>query len=63
MSVAPVQFKEILVLEALPLITQRPPELSNQLVNRLMAISFEYFVNMMFKEVTISIFLLYISIQ
>lgn len=51
MTVAPMQFKEILVLEALPLISQRPPELSNQLVNRMMAITFEYFINEMFKEV------------
>lgn len=51
MIVAPMQFKEILVLEALPLISQRPPELSNQLVNRMMAITFEYFINEMFKEV------------
>lgn len=53
MAVSPIQFKDILILEALPLISQRPPELSNQLVNRLMAISFEYFINQMFKEVSI----------
>lgn len=44
------QFREILVLEALPLIFHKPPELESHLVNRIMAIAFEYYITQMFKE-------------
>lgn len=40
----------MLVLEALPLIMFKPPELPSALVNRIMAVSFEYYVNLMFRE-------------
>lgn len=40
----------MLIVEALPLITINPPDLPSGLVNRIMAISFEYYVNQMFKE-------------
>lgn len=43
-------FREILIVEALPLISTNPPELSSGLVNRMMAVCFEYYVNQMFKE-------------
>lgn len=56
MSISPIQFREILVLEALPFIAQRQPELSNHIVNRIMAISFEYYVNQMFQEVCLFIY-------
>lgn len=44
------QFREILITEALPLINTNPPDLPSGLVNRIMAISFEYHINQMFKE-------------
>jgi integrator complex subunit 10 len=48
MTTSPKQFREILVLEALPLIFQKPPEnLSTGLVNRIMAICFEYYIKQM----------------
>lgn len=45
-------FREILIIEALPLIVTNPPELSSSLVNRMMAICFEYYICQMFKETT-----------
>lgn len=44
------QFREILIVEALPLISTNPPELPSSLVNRIMAICFEYYICQMFKE-------------
>lgn len=44
------QFREILIVEALPLISTNPPELASKLVNRMMAICFEYYITQMFKE-------------
>ena len=45
----------MLVLEALPLIFFKPPELPSSLVNRIMASSFEYYVNQMCKDNTDSV--------
>ncbi|KAG4071249.1 hypothetical protein HA402_003953 [Bradysia odoriphaga] len=45
------QFREILIIEALPLISANPPELPSSLVNRIMAICFEYYISQMFKEI------------
>ncbi|XP_037049863.1 integrator complex subunit 10 isoform X2 [Bradysia coprophila] len=44
------QFREILIVEALPLINANPPELPSSLVNRIMAICFEYYISQMFKD-------------
>ncbi|KAJ6635420.1 Integrator complex subunit 10 [Pseudolycoriella hygida] len=44
------QFREILIIEALPLINASPPELPSVMVNRIMAICFEYYICQMFKE-------------
>lgn len=44
------QFREILIVEALPLISANPPELPTSLVNRIMAICFEYYICQMFKD-------------
>lgn len=40
-------FREMLVLEALPLLMFKPPELPVALVNHIMAIVFEYYINQM----------------
>lgn len=40
----------MLVIEALPLIMFKPPELPNTLVYRILALSFEYYINQMFKD-------------
>lgn len=40
-------FREMMVLEALPLLMFKPPDLSSVLVNRIMAIVFEYYINYM----------------
>lgn len=40
----------MLVLEALPLIMFKPPELPSALVNRILALTFEYYINQMFKD-------------
>lgn len=45
-----MQFCEMLVLEAIPLILLDPPELPNDLANQIMAVVFEYYVHQMFKE-------------
>lgn len=40
-------FRDMLVLEALPLLMFKPPDLPMALVNRIMAIVFEYYINQM----------------
>lgn len=44
------QFREILIVEALPLINTNPPDLPVSLVDQIMALSFEYYVCQMYKE-------------
>ena len=47
---SPIEFREMLVLEALPLIFSKPIELPNVLVNRIMAFCLEYYINEMFRK-------------
>lgn len=42
------QFIKMLVLEAIPLIMQKPPELAAPLVHRILALSLEYYITQMF---------------
>lgn len=46
---SPNQFREMLVLEAIPLIQGKVLDLSSHTVNRIMAISLEYYMNQMFQ--------------
>lgn len=42
-------FREMLLLEAVPLIRFKPPDLPSVVVNRIMSIAFDYYVNQMFR--------------
>lgn len=44
-----LHFREMLLLEAVPLIMFKPPDLPSVVVNRIMSIAFDYYVNQMFK--------------
>lgn len=46
----PDQFREMLVLEALPLIFFKAPELPNHLIHSILAISFEYYMKEMLRN-------------
>ncbi|XP_055612588.1 integrator complex subunit 10-like [Uranotaenia lowii] len=49
-NIAIPSFKEMLVQEAIPLVFNRTPELSNKLVHQIMAVCFEYYLNQMLSE-------------